>query len=417
MGAWNSQASFRLDREGKPSRSFDVRARRYSDGAFVACVRAPSLCGDTTHRIELDPRSIADTRAVMRATSAQLRTSLRSGVVPDSVGHLWDIVGAVDRAAPTASGALRSGVYQSWDVIGDLGSILRGATGGVQPGQTGQQVGISALGGLLSGGTQGAAEGALGAIGGAMGLDPQQAQAVAQRLAGKSAPITDPIELQARRDRALRELAIVASAGTHPLGSANWNGAIGYHLTNLGLTVPEWTALGRDQSVLATLPARSPFLDDASLQQGPAATSTPASSPAYTPLSRSLAAIQQSALSTAPVLSPRQLVQDLSRPLGGVAGELASAQGTLPNAGAALGASELLARALAQLAIESGTAHGARELAGAADIARAALRSVDAIAGARVSDPRARAAIRDALNAGSERIARGLRVGLALAGG
>lgn len=415
MSAWNSQASFRLDREGKPSRSFDVRARRYSDGAFVACVRAPSLCGDTTHRVELDPRTVRETRAVMNATAAQLRTSLRSGMQPETIGHLWDVVGTLDRAAPTARRSIASGVRGAWDVIGlDLGSILRSATSGVtSPTGAAQGVGLAALGGLASGGLQGAAQGALGAIGGAMGLDPQQAQDIAQRLAGKTAPITDPIELQARRDRALRELALVIAQGTHPLGSANWGGALAYHVSNLGITPQEALALGRDQGALATLPARSPFISDASLQEGPRASSTPA----LAPLSQSLAQIQSRALSAPPVLSPRELVQDLSRPLTGVAGELASAQGTPSNAGASLGASELLSRALATLALETGTAHGARELASAADIARAALRTVDSIAGARVGDPRARAAIRDALNASSERLARGLRVGLVLAGG
>jgi len=413
MGAWNSQASFRLDREGKPSRSFDVRARRYSDGAFVACVRAPSLCGDTTHRIELDPRAIEQTRAVMRATSSQLRTSLRAGVVPDSVGHLWDIVGV---ATPTIAAPLRAGVWSSWDIVGDLQSTLRGALGGIAPpAQTGQGVGLAALGGLLSGGTQGAAQGAMQAIGGAMGMSPEQAQDIAQRLAGKSLPITDPAELQARRDRALRELALVIAQGTHPLGSANWAGAINYHLTNLGLTVPEWTALGRDQAVLASLPRVSPFIGDASLQEGPR---TPTSTPTSTPLSQSLATIQQRALGgeLVPPLNARSIVTELQRPLTGVAGESSNASASLANAGASLGASEVLARALASMALESSGA-SSRELAHAADIARLALRTVDATAGARVGDPRARAAIRDAINASSDRVARGLRIGLALVGG
>lgn len=415
--AWDTHATFRLDREGKKPRSFDVRARRYADGAFVACVRAPSLCGDTTHRIELEPRAIVDTRAVMRATSNQLRTSLRTGVTPDSIGHLWDIVGAIDRAAPTTRPALQSGIAGCWDVVGfDLNSLrseLATRTAGFNPGALGSSAGTGALAGLATGGVEGAARGALNAIGGAMGMSPETAESIARGLAGAG---PGEAEWQPRRDRALRELAQVIAAGNHPLGSDNWRGAVRYHVGNAGITPQEGEELMVNQSAIATFPRLTPYPYDRATGTwtGPGATPA-ASSPAGG--RTNLGAMRAGLIESTPVLAPRQILADLSRPLTGVAGELASAAGTVPNGGAALGASELLARALAQLALESGSAQGARELAGAADVARAALRTVDAIAGARVGDPRARAAIRDAINAGSDRIARGLRVGLALAGG
>lgn len=414
---WNFGATARLDRDGKPSRSIDVAATRYKDGSFRACVRMPSGAGHTAHVVEVPPEHARRVRELMADTASSLRSALvaqRDGraVVGfyDVIGHTYDIVG---RVAPTSGRRIVEGAAHRYDLVGDLGSTLRSALGNVSnPLGAAQGVAQGALGGLVSGGLGGAAQGAIGAIGGAMGMSPEQAQDAAQRLAGKSAPITDPNELQARRDRALSELGAVVRAGTHPLGSANWAGAIGYHLTNVGITVPEWTALGRDQSVLAQLPRVSPFIADASLQEGPRAVEQQGPTRARADLAGAMARATSSEALAPSLRSPVSIARELSQPLPGVA--IAQTNASEQSAGAALGASELLSRALATVALEQG--RSSLDVANAARIARAALRAVDASAGARSGDPRARAALRQAINAASDDVASGLRLALTLMG-
>ena len=420
MRPYTAQFTGALVREGKPTRSFDVAARRFADGAFQACVRVPSACGSTVHNIEVTPAQAREVRELMRSTGSTLRNVLAAqargrDVVGwyDVVGHTYDLVGQV---VPRVAAPIVNGAQYRYDLVGDLGSILRGATGGVQPGQTGQQVGLAAIGGLLSGGAQGAAEGALGAIGGAMGLDPSQARAIAQRLAGGPGVPASVAEWQQRRDRALTELGAVVRAGTHPLGSDNWRGALNFHLGNGGITVPEHGVLLRDQSALAALPIVSPWLTDPSLiaaLQADGKLPTPWPPTAEAPRARAdLAGAMQRATSSnaldASIRTPSTLV--------GVATSQASSPTIVSaqQAGASLGASEVLARALASLALERGSSDASVQ--DAARVASAALRSVDAIAGARAGDPRARAALRAAVNDTSGRFARALRASLALVG-
>lgn len=66
-------------------------------------------------------------------------------------------------------------------------------------------------------------------------------------------------ELLARRARAKRELVSVLSLGTHPVGSANWNGALDFHVENRGLSPGERDMLRYDQRLLHTLSDRSPY--------------------------------------------------------------------------------------------------------------------------------------------------------------
>lgn len=66
-------------------------------------------------------------------------------------------------------------------------------------------------------------------------------------------------ELQARRARAKTELLAVISAGTHPVGSANWNGAVDYHFDNKGLSPAERDSLKADQGLVYGLSERSPY--------------------------------------------------------------------------------------------------------------------------------------------------------------
>lgn len=419
MKPFQAQFTGALARDGKPSRSFDVAARRFADGAFQACVRVPSACGSTVHAVEVSPQQARMVRELMRDTGSTLRQVLQAqskgrDVVGwfDVVGHTYDLVGAV---APRVAAPVVNGAQYRFDLVGDLQSTLRGALGSVSnPMGAAQGVGVGALGGLLSGGAQGAAEGALGAIGSAMGLDPSQARAIAQRLAGGPGVPASVAEWQQRRDRALTELGAVVRAGTHPLGSDNWRGALNFHMGNGGITVPEHGALLRDQSVLASLPIVSPMLTDpaliAALQaDGKLPTPWP---PEATPraaradLAGAMARATGSNALDASIRTPSTLV--------GVATSQSMPNVSAQQAGAALGASEVLARALASIALERGSSNAAVQ--DAARVASAALRSADAIAGARAGDPRARAALRAALNQSSDRLARAMRVSLALVG-
>lgn len=66
-------------------------------------------------------------------------------------------------------------------------------------------------------------------------------------------------ELQSRRARAKRELLAVLSVGTHPVGSANWNGGLDFHVDNKGLSPAEREALRYDQRLIYGLSDRSPY--------------------------------------------------------------------------------------------------------------------------------------------------------------
>lgn len=413
MNPFRASVSGSLERGGR-TRSVDVTARRYADGAFVACVRVPSRSGSTSHVVEVSPREAATVRELMRDTSAQLRTALRAGASQrdtvgalDVIGHTFDIVGAI---APHAARPMVNATQ--YDLVGfDLSSLRRelaGRTAGFNPGALGQGAASGALAGLATGGVEGAARGALGAIGGAMGMSPETAESIARGLAGAG---PGDAEWQPRRDRALRELAQVIAAGTHPLGSANWLGAVRFHVGNSGITPQEGDELLVNQSALATLPRLTPYPYDrtAGIFTGPGSASG-GESVAPAP-GRGLAMSAREALQRA--TSSEALLPAI---LPGVASVQVAPTVSVPaqSAGAALGASELLSRALASLALERGSS--SRELADAAAVVSAALRSVDAIAGARAGDPRARAAIRAAVNQGADRAARALRIGAALVG-
>ena len=421
MKPFQAQFSGSMQRDGGRARSFDVAARRFADGAFQACVRVPSACGSTVHAVEVTPQQASMVRELMRDTHSTLRTALaaqRTGrdVVGwfDVVGHTYDMVGTV---APRTAAPVVNGAQYAFALVGDLQSTLRSALGDVRnPSSTAQGVGTSALGGLLTGGVQGAAEGALGAIGSAMGLDPSQARAIAQRLAGGPGVPASVAEWQQRRDRALGELAAVVRAGTHPLGSDNWRGALNYHAANGGITIPEQSALLRDQSLLASLPLVSPWLTDPALIAGLQADGklpTPWPPEGMGAPSGGRTNVR-GALERA--TSSNALLPALAMPgaLVGVATSQAMPDVSAQQAGAALGASEVLARALASLALERGENNAA--VSDAARVASAALRSVDALAGARAGDPRARAVLRAAVNQSSDRLARALRASLALVG-
>jgi hypothetical protein len=406
-----------MERNGR-IRSIDVTARRYADGAYVACVRVPARGGSTLHTVEVSPREAATVRELMRDTTSQLHTALRGGSQRDTVGaldvvgHTYDVIGAI---APHSARPLVNA--SAFDIIGfDLNSLRRelaGRTSGFNANTLGSGAAQGALAGLATGGVEGAARGALGAIGGAMGLSPETAESIARGLAGVG---PGEAEWQPRRDRALRELAQVIAAGTHPLGSANWLGAVRFHVGNAGITPQEGEELEVNQAALATFPRLTPYPFDRATGTftGPGAASggagvAPAPAPAPLRVSaRDALARATSSDALLPALMPAILP--------GVASVQVAPTVTVPaqTAGAALGASELLSRALAALALERGSS--SRELSDAAAVASAALRSVDAIAGARAGDPRAKAAIRAAVNQGADRTARALRIGAALVG-
>jgi hypothetical protein len=66
-------------------------------------------------------------------------------------------------------------------------------------------------------------------------------------------------ELSRRRARAISELAVVAGAGTHPVGSSNWTGALDYHLGNKGISDQERSILLVNQNALMSLSSGSPY--------------------------------------------------------------------------------------------------------------------------------------------------------------
>lgn len=434
MGPFKASVTGSLERNGR-IRSIDVTARRYADGAYVACVRVPARGGSTLHTVEVSPREAATVRELMRDTTSQLRTALRAGSQRDTVGaldvvgHTYDVIGAI---APHAARPLVNA--SAFDIIGvDWAALRREAqtrTSGFNPlGSSGAAVGQGALAGLATGGVEGAVRGGANAIAGAVGLD---LEGINQWVGGiNDAREPQSIEaFQERRNRALRELAQVIAAGTHPVGSDNWAGALRYHVSNRGITLPEATALARDQGILARLPVETPYPSNVSQTTfaGPGAATMLAVLGYPAGLSVAEGASTGAAAAPAPLrVSARDALTRATSSeallpalmpaiLPGVASVQVAPTVAVPaqTAGAALGASELLSRALASLALERGSS--SRELADAAAVASAALRSVDAIAGARAGDPRARAAIRAAVNQGADRTARALRIGAALVG-
>lgn len=431
MKPGNFSARFELTREGGRTRSLDVTAKRYSDGAFMACIRAPSAHGSTLHTVELSPREVSDTRHLVAATASTLRSALRDPT-RDTVGALgMDIVGELARVVPRTSRGVARGVGQCWDVVGGLADTLRGAASdprfasmaaGLQG--AGSAVGAGALAGLTGGGgLEGAARGAVEGLGRATGL-AEASQAIGGAIGtalGYDLGTIDATERQARRDRALRELAQVAP--THD--ETNWRGAVSYHVTNGGLMPfgrgqSESDLLLRDRGVLASLPRQHPAITNPNAPNvlgaaGPARMAqTIAQMGAGALGSDALAGVGAGTID-AQIRAVNAAAAAAGEPAPGTAGAAAVSAVPASVAGAALGAGELLARALATLALET-QGRDAQTIADAAQVARVALRSVDAIAGARAGDPRARAAIRDAVNASSDRVARGLRVGLALVG-
>lgn len=434
MKPGNFSARFELTREGGRTRSLDVTARRYRDGAFEACIRAPSAHGSTLHTVELSPREVSDTRQLVAATASTLRTALRDPTRDTVGGYGVDIVGELARVVPRTSRGVARGIGQSWDVVGGIAETLRGAASdprfaGMAAGLQGAggAVGAGALAGLTGGGgLEGAARGAVEGLGRATGLG-EASQAIGGAIGtalGYDLGTLDATERQARRDRALRELAQVAP--THD--ATNWRGAVSYHVSNGGLMpfgrgASESDQLLSDRSVLSQLPRQHPQLTDPNAPNvlgaaGPARMAqTIAQMGAGALGSESLAGVGATGAGTidAQIRAVNAAAAAAGEPAPGTAGAAAVSAVPASVAGAALGAGELLARALATLALET-QGRDAQTIADAAQVARVALRSVDAIAGARAGDPRARAAIRNAVNASSDRVARGLRVGLALVG-
>lgn len=331
-------------------RSFDVSARRYRDGAFVACLRAPARAGDCIHTVELSPRDVSDTRQLLAATSSQLRASLTQGAdARDAVGHAWDIVGYLAEPLPRAARPIARGVPYGWDIVGflpGLASAIPGAMAGAAGG---------AVRGAQTGGLEGAARGFVEGFGSATGL-ASAARGLGDLLAPGAFREPDPATVQgvASGVDAVRRALEAQQAGAREPMRPVYTSAAGAAGGGLAVPAADIIPAVRAEDLRAAAEAALP------------------------------------GVASAARLPPEQ-------------------------AGAALGAAELLARALASLAAETGGRDGAA-VADAALVARTALRAVDAYAGSRAGDPRARAAIRDAVNATSSRVARALRVGLALVG-
>lgn len=467
MPAWDVQNHFRFERNGRV-RSFDVAARRYADGAWQGCIRAPSQCGSFTQSVEVPSRVVAQTRELMRDTASTLARAMRAeraGI--DTVGA-FDIVGhsgeVLSQRFPKATPGWLFGLY---DVVGfDLSSALAGfraqtsnAGTQIQSGAALQGALQGAMQGLLTGGASGAAQGAVQSFGEQTGL-ASLARTIGTPIqeaveAPPDGPIQGAADAQRRRNRALRELLIVVdepshagSTGAGGLSLSNWAGGVLYHRRNGGLSstearfiapmgaplpggLSESDTAARRRAVLERLDPRSPLLADdgatvlpreraitRDLLSAPRSGALTAAGLPYpwpaqyvTPAS-DLVALMIAAQNAGAI--PPPVFQTTREPLPGTAAATVRPV-DVATAGAALGATELLARALATIALERGSS--ADEVRDAARVASTVLRSVDAIAGARANDPRARAAIRSAVNSASDRTARALRMGLALVGG
>lgn len=471
MKPWDFSMSAAMDRNGK-HRSVDVCAKRYADGAFIGCVRAPSQRGHTQHTVEVSPRESKAVRELMGDTASALRSAFAAqrsgraivGHTWDLVGHTWDLVG---RVAPTSAGATVNGCRDCWDVVGfDLSQALggfRAATSNagtqIQSGSAGSAALQGAMQGLLTGGASGAATGAVQSFGEQTGL-ASLARTIGTPIqeaieAPPDGPVQSPADAQRRRNRAIRELLMVVdlpshsgSTGAGGLSLANWTSAVLYHRRNGGLTSTEQRLIApqgaplpgglsesdtaaRRRAAVERLDPRAPLIADDGVTLLPvaqsitrdllnaarASTQIQAGYPYPWPASATQSPLVDVltwayANPEASRLQAPSLV--LAPSLPGVAGSQVSSGVPATTAGATLGATELLARALASIALERGSS--SQEVQGAAQLLSSALRSVDAIAGARASDPRAREALRSAVNAGSARLASALRVGLALVG-
>lgn len=405
------------------TKQIEARAKRYADGSWRGVLVVPTQRGVVAVCVELDKRDASRVAAASQEAHSEMsrgaRQLARALHVADTVNGpdiIGDVVTITRPAAtwlhrevkPVTTSNARPFTYGVVDVVGDLQSTLRSALGNVSnPLGAAQGTLGAALGGLASGGLEGAAQGALGAIGGALGLDPSQARAIAQRLAGGGGTIPQSVqEWQQRRDRALSELAAVVAAGTHPLGSDNWRGALNYHLTNGGITVPEHAALMRDQGVLATLPLVSPMLTDAALI---AALQADGKLPVpWPPVPRTgagaLASMQAIMQSGSLFGAPVQTIQSarLDPTPGAAATAIASTRPA--DVAATLGAEELLRRARAQAIPQ------------AADVVARALRAVDATAGANLGDARARDVVRRAIASEARNVRSALSIAQTLLG-
>lgn len=464
---WDVQNHFRFERNGRV-RSFDVAARRYNDGAWMGCIRAPSQCGSFTQTVEVPARVVAQTRELMRDTASSLARAMkaeRAGL--DTVGA-FDIVGQSQELLETRFPKATPGwLFGLWDVVGfDLSSALAGfqaqtqRTGAaLQSGDTARAAGQAALQGFATGGAEGAARAAVESFGQSTGL-AALANAIGEPIreaydAPPEGPVQSLTDAQRRRNRAIRDLLLVVDLPSHAgltgvggLNNANWHGGVIFHRKNGGLSGVEQMALApmgagipggvrendtaeNRRAVVERLDPRSPLIRDDGTTLVPipqaitrnllanrrSATDTnegiPYPWPAqYITPASDLVALMIAAQNAGMV--PPPVIAMTREPLPGTA--VAAVRPIAPAvAGAALGATELLARALATIALERGSSDD--EVREAARVASTVLRSVDAIAGARANDPRARAAIRAAVNSASDRTARALRMGLALVGG
>lgn len=405
------------------TKQIEARAKRYQDGSWRGVLVVPTQRGVVAVCVELDKRDAARVASAAQEAHSEMargaRQLGRAVAVADTINGpdiIGDVVTITRPAAtwlhrevkPVTTSNARPFTYGVVDVVGDLQSTLRSALGGVQnPLGAAQGVGTSALGGFLTGGAQGAAEGALGAIGSVLGLDPSQARAIAQRLAGGPGVPASVAEWQQRRDRALSELAAVVRAGTHPLGSANWAGALNYHLSNGGITVPEQSVLSRDQSALASLPVVSPMLTDPALiaaLQADGKLPTPWPPAASSSTAAGALATMQALMQSGVINAPIQVVRGAQLDAAPGAATAAVQSPRVADVAATLGAEELLRRARANAIPQ------------AADVVARALRAVDATAAANLGDARARAVVRRAVESEARNVRSALSIAQTLMG-
>lgn len=381
---WHDQG-----REVTRERYVEARAKRYRDGGWKGCIVTPTARGVVAVCVEIDPREARRAQELLKDGHAQLARAVAPMMQADTVGDLgWhapdDIVGELfDRARQVATPLARelrrtipaqgsSVARGAVDIVGDLGSILRQAATSLPGAFT--SAGGAALGSLARGASaEDSARSALESFGASTGLAgaAQSAGAALAPILGYPADVRSPEELQARRDRALRELAIVAP--TH--GANDWLGAVTYHARNGGITgfradgTGEADRLLRDRGELARLPQAHPALE--AQQQAPTQRLAPSSQ--FRSAASAMGADAPAALYSAP----------------GAASQGVS--GRLEDIGPTLGAEEL-ARQASGLAIPQ-----------AASVIRSALLGVDATAGAQLGDPRARAVLRRAIESESRR--------------
>lgn len=421
----------------RSERYLEARAKKYADGGWRGCIVTPlrsgaigALCVEVTPReARAAAEAIRDTHSQLRRAAAAAAPALISaaqdvagevygygyGYARDIVGELAQLVrpysiplaSQLRSAYPARGAAVTRGTV---DLVGDLGAILRSASADprLQALATGAQsgagtaamgAGMAALGALGSGGgAEGAARAAVEQFGRATGL-ADAAQAIGGVLApalGYPAEIASAADRQARRDRALRELAQVAP--THD--ETNWRGAVSYHVSNGGLAPfgrgdSESDQLLRDRSVLARLPREYPGAQPA---PAPRLSQTLAQIGAQALGSDALAGISAGNVD-AQIRAVNAAAARAAETAPGAAG---TALVRPQDAGAILGAEELAAQAQA-LAIPA-----------AADLARRAMLGIDATAGAQLGDPEARAVLRRAIQSQSQRVRSALTIAQSL---